>query len=50
MGKKINNEESVYYWAQKNEIEVFCPAITDGSIGDMLFFHACKNEGLVMDI
>ena len=42
MGKEINNESSVLYWAYKNNIPVFCPAITDGSIGDMLFFHTFK--------
>lgn len=36
-GKEINNEDSVYYWAWKNNIPVFCPAITDGSIGDMIY-------------
>ena len=33
MGREINNEESVYYWCWKNNIPVFCPAITDGSVG-----------------
>lgn len=38
IGKAINNENSFLYWAYKNEIPVICPAITDGSIGDMIFF------------
>lgn len=42
LGKEINHPESVYYWAQRNGIPVFCPALTDGSIGDMLFFHSYK--------
>jgi deoxyhypusine synthase len=42
LGKEINNPESVYYWAWKNDIPVFCPAITDGSLGDMLYFHTFK--------
>ena len=50
MGKEINNPNSVYYWAWKNQIPVFCPAITDGSIGDMVYFHSYKNPGLVIDI
>lgn len=33
LGREINNEDSVYYWAQRNNIPVFCPAITDGAIG-----------------
>jgi deoxyhypusine synthase len=42
LGKEINNEESVLYWCHKNQIPVFCPALTDGSLGDMLFFHTFK--------
>lgn len=26
------------------------PALTDGSLGDMIFFHSYKNPGLVLDI
>ncbi|KAI0663242.1 Deoxyhypusine synthase [Cubamyces menziesii] len=50
LGKEINNEESVYYWAYKNDIPVFCPALTDGSLGDMIYFHSFKNPGLIVDI
>lgn len=50
LGKEINNEDSVYYWAYKNDIPVFCPAVTDGSLGDMIFFHSYRNPGLIMDI
>ena len=42
LGKEINDESSVLYWAHKNKIPIFCPALTDGSIGDMLFFHTFK--------
>ena len=31
-------------------IPVYCPALTDGSIGDMLYFHSFKNPGLVVDL
>ncbi|XP_046951319.1 deoxyhypusine synthase isoform X2 [Lynx rufus] len=50
LGKEINNPESVYYWAQKNHIPVLSPALTDGSLGDMIFFHSYKKPGLVLDI
>mmetsp|Transcript_3450 Transcript_3450/g.4981 ORF Transcript_3450/g.4981 Transcript_3450/m.4981 type:complete len:377 (+) Transcript_3450:38-1168(+) len=49
-GKEIDNPESVYYWTSKNNIPVYCPAITDGSIGDMIYFHSYKNPGLIVDI
>ncbi|KAM4678472.1 deoxyhypusine synthase isoform 1-T1 [Discoglossus pictus] len=50
LGKEINHPDSVYYWAQKNNIPVFSPALTDGSLGDMLYFHSYKNPGLRLDI
>ncbi|XP_076844759.1 deoxyhypusine synthase isoform X3 [Brachyhypopomus gauderio] len=50
LGKEINNPDSVYYWAYKNDIPVFSPALTDGSLGDMIYFHSYNNPGLVLDI
>ncbi|XP_064616269.1 deoxyhypusine synthase-like [Liolophura sinensis] len=50
LGKEIDNPESVCYWAYKNNIPMFSPALTDGSLGDMLYFHSYKNPGLVVDI
>jgi deoxyhypusine synthase len=50
LGKEIDNEESVYYWAHKNKIPVFCPALTDGSIGDMLYFFSYKRPEFSLDI
>ena len=38
LGKEVNDENSIYYWATKNNIPTFCPALTDGSIGDMIYF------------
>ncbi|XP_036278783.1 deoxyhypusine synthase isoform X4 [Pipistrellus kuhlii] len=34
----------------ENHIPVLSPALTDGSLGDMIFFHSYKNPGLVLDI
>ncbi|KAL3810043.1 hypothetical protein ACHAXA_009456 [Cyclostephanos tholiformis] len=50
LGREINDESSVLYWAYKNSIPVFCPALTDGSIGDMIYFHSYKRPGFVLDI
>lgn len=50
LGKEVNHEGSVLYWAAKNEIPIFCPALTDGSIGDMIYFHSYKKPGFVLDI
>lgn len=50
LGEKINDPNSIYYWASRNKIPVFSPALTDGSLGDMMYFHSYKNPGLVLDI
>ncbi|ADM12216.1 deoxyhypusine synthase [Encephalitozoon intestinalis ATCC 50506] len=49
LGERINNESSVLYWAAKNNIPVYSPAVTDGSIGDILSFHPRRNM-LKLDI
>ncbi|OJD11029.1 deoxyhypusine synthase [Blastomyces percursus] len=50
LGKEINNEDSVYYWAYKNDIPVFCPALTDGSLGDMMYFHTFRSSPLQLRV
>merc|ERR1719273_955217 len=50
LGLEIDNKQSIYYWAAKNDIPVISPALTDGSLGDMLFFHSFRHPGLVVDI
>jgi deoxyhypusine synthase len=50
LGKKINNPESIYYWCYKNDIEIYCPAITDGSLGDMIHFFQYKHPDFKIDI
>ncbi|CAN8020072.1 unnamed protein product [Ixodes persulcatus] len=49
-GLEIDDPRSIYYWAARNKIPVFCPALTDGSLGDMIYFHSFRNPGLVVDI
>jgi len=50
LGKEINNSESVYYWCYKNNIQVYCPAITDGSLGDMIHFFMYEHPDFKIDI
>eukprot|EP00559_Dactyliosolen_fragilissimus_P006573 CAMPEP_0184863848 /NCGR_PEP_ID=MMETSP0580-20130426/12784_1 /TAXON_ID=1118495 /ORGANISM="Dactyliosolen fragilissimus" /LENGTH=435 /DNA_ID=CAMNT_0027362421 /DNA_START=138 /DNA_END=1445 /DNA_ORIENTATION=- len=50
LGKEINDESSVLYWAYKHDIPIFCPALTDGSVGDMIYFHSYKRPGFLLDI
>lgn len=50
LGREINNPNSIYYWCWKNEIDVYCPAITDGSIGDMIHFFMYEHPDFKIDI
>lgn len=50
LGKSINNKESIYYHCYKNKIPVFCPAITDGSLGDMIYFFKSKHPDFKVDV
>ena len=49
LGEK-GDETSVLYWAAKNNIPVFCPGITDGSIGDMIFFFKTEQPDFKVDV
>jgi len=48
--KEENHEDSILYWASKNGIPVFCPALTDGSIGDLFHFQKQKRKDYYLDI
>ncbi|RMD45915.1 deoxyhypusine synthase [Candidatus Pacearchaeota archaeon] len=50
LGEKINNKDSIYFWANKNKIPVFCPAITDGSLGDMIYFFKSRHPDFILDV
>lgn len=50
LGEKIGSKESIYYWAWKNQIRVYCPAITDGAIGDNIYFFKFKHPDFAVDV
>lgn len=50
LGKSINNESSILYWAYKNQIPAFCPSITDGALGDQISFFKYNNPEFFIDV
>lgn len=42
-------EQSLVYWCYHHHIPVFCPAFTDGSMGDMIYFYNFGKKGLVVN-
>jgi deoxyhypusine synthase len=49
-GEKINDKKSICYWAWKNKIPIYCPAILDGSFGDMVYFFKYKHSDFKIDV
>jgi len=50
IGLKLNDENSFLYQAAKNNVPVFCPAITDGSFGFHLFLFQQDHKDFMIDI
>jgi deoxyhypusine synthase len=42
-------ERSLVYWCSKNRIPLYCPALTDGSMGDMICFYEWRQKGFMVD-
>lgn len=39
-----------YVLTLQNDIPVFCPALTDGSLGDMMYFHTYKADPAPLNV
>lgn len=50
IGEKTGDERSIYYWAWKNQIPVYCPALMDGALGDDIYFFKFKYPEFKIDI
>ena len=50
LGKRMDSEDSVIYWAAKNNISIFCPGITDGAFGMQLYFFQQSHSDFKIDV
>lgn len=50
IGLMLDDEDSLLYQAAKNNVPIFCPAITDGSFGFHLFMFQQKHKDFVVDV
>lgn len=44
MGRRICREDSILYWAAKNEVPVYVPGITDGAVGYQLWMFSQTHD------
>jgi deoxyhypusine synthase len=45
-----NKEDSILYWAYKNNISIYCPALMDGSLGDLTYFMKQRQPNFKIDM
>jgi len=50
LGIEINDENSILYWAAKNDIPIFCPGLIDGSLGDLIYFFKQSHPDFLIDV
>ncbi|MBS3816781.1 MAG: deoxyhypusine synthase [Candidatus Thermoplasmatota archaeon] len=49
-GKRIDDKDSILYWAAENEIPIYVPGITDGAFGFQLWMYWQKNKDFSLDL
>ena len=50
IGLMLEDEDSILFQAAKNDVPIFCPAITDGAFGFHLFILQQKHKDFVVDV
>ncbi len=50
VGKRVEDEDSILYWAAKNKIPIFVPGITDGAFGTQLWMYWQRNKDFHVDL
>lgn len=50
IGKRITDKNSFLHWAHKNNIQVFCPAPTDGALGLQIYLFKQDNPDFGIDV
>lgn len=49
IGLTLEDEDSILYQAAKNNVKIFCPAITDGALGFHLYLFQQNHSDFVID-
>ncbi|MBS3112974.1 deoxyhypusine synthase family protein [Candidatus Woesearchaeota archaeon] len=50
IGLTLNDENSILYQAARNDVPIFCPAITDGAFGFHLYLFQQKHSDFIVDV
>lgn len=50
IGRDLNSEKSLLYWAEKKGVPVFVPGITDGAVGSQLWLFSESHRDFHVDL
>jgi deoxyhypusine synthase len=50
IGRSLDSDSSLLYWARKREVPVFVPGITDGAVGSQLWLFAESHRDFHVDL
>jgi len=50
LGKTIDNEDSLLYWAQKKGVPIFVPGPMDGAVGSQVWLFANRRSDFQIDV
>lgn len=50
LGEMINDDNSILYWANKHGIPVIVPGITDGAVGNQIWFFTEKYKDFTINV
>jgi deoxyhypusine synthase len=50
LGSLSNSNSSILYWANRNNIPVFVPGLTDGAVGSQLWLFSQKHRDFKIDL
>ncbi len=50
IGKRLKDENSILYWAARNNVPIFVPGISDGAVGSQIWMFKQKHKDFVVDV
>ncbi len=50
LGRELNSECSLLYWAYKKKVPIFVPGIVDGAVGSQLWLFANRHGDFTVDV
>jgi deoxyhypusine synthase len=50
IGLTLNDEKSILFQAAKNNVPIFCPAVTDGAFGFHLYLFQQEHKDFIIDV